>query len=220
LRDEPRVRLANQVNLVSALRVALLLLPEEFTEFDLYSTVAGLSYIGMPRKNNFNFVGDFRTLFPTENPLKVQNIVTKQVVHFRRLYWPLVDTLPNVTIAQDHVDPSHTILKQDFSPTYRAYMVAHLPSGFKSVLYQHYQQKFKIRLGDVIRGNAFDGEFEMKVAADNGLGVEMKRCIRETVGWVSFVQTAKGLFTAGVGRSVKYVLAKIGKWWSGKSSAQ
>jgi hypothetical protein len=46
LRDEPRVRLANQVNLVSALGVALLLLPEEFTEYDLYVTIAGLSYMG------------------------------------------------------------------------------------------------------------------------------------------------------------------------------
>ena len=58
----------------------------------------------------------------------------------------------------------------------------------------------------------------MKVAADDQLGVEMKKSIRETVGWVSFVQTVKGLFTAGVGRSVKYVLAKVGKWWSGKGS--
>lgn len=99
-------------------------------------------------------------------------------------------------------------------------MVARLPSGFKSVLYQHYQQKFKIRLGDVASGDAFDGEFEMKVAADDGLGVEIKRSIREIVGWISFVQTVKGLFTAGIGRSVKYVFAKVGKWWSGKSSSQ
>lgn len=56
----------------------------------------------------------------------------------------------------------------------------------------------------------------MKVAADERLRAEVKRSIRETVGWVSFVQTFKGLFTAGVGRSIKYVFAKIGKWWSGK----
>ena len=56
----------------------------------------------------------------------------------------------------------------------------------------------------------------MKVAADPGLGTEMKRSIRETVGWVSFVQTVKGLCTAGIARSVKYVFSKIGKWWGAK----
>lgn len=161
-------------------------------------------------------IGDFRTRLPTENPQKVQNIVTKQVVHFRRLYSPLLDTLPNLSLVQDSEDPSNTILKQDFSPTPRANMVARLPSSFKAILSRHYQRRFGIRLGEVERGNAFGGEFEMKVAADDQLGVEMKKSIRETVGWVSFVQTIKGLFTAGVGRSVKYVLAKIGKWWRGK----
>ena len=99
-------------------------------------------------------------------------------------------------------------------------MVARLPSGFKSILYRHYQRKFGIPLGQVENDNAFGGEFEMKVAADNGLRGEVKRSIRETVGWVSFVQTVKGLFTAGIGRSVKYVFAKIGKWWSGTSSVR
>lgn len=96
-------------------------------------------------------------------------------------------------------------------------MVARLPSKFKSILYRQYQRKFNISLGQIESGNAFGGEFEMKVAADEGLPQEMKRSIRETVGWVSFVQTIKGLFTAGIGRSVKYVFAKIGKWWNGKS---
>jgi translocator assembly and maintenance protein 41 len=97
-------------------------------------------------------------------------------------------------------------------------MVTHLPSGFKSILYRHYVQKFGIRLGDVAKGNAFGGEFEMKVAADDGLKVEVKRSIRETVGWVSFVETVKGLATAGVGRSIKYVYSKVGKWWTGKTA--
>ncbi|KMU71983.1 hypothetical protein CISG_00292 [Coccidioides immitis RMSCC 3703] len=40
LRDHPRVRLANQMNLLSAVRVALLLLPPDFTESQLYTTIA------------------------------------------------------------------------------------------------------------------------------------------------------------------------------------
>src|SRR5690606_3302891 len=49
LRDDPGVRLANQRNLLSALRVALLLLPETFTEHELYAAIAALSYTGDPR---------------------------------------------------------------------------------------------------------------------------------------------------------------------------
>ena len=46
LRQDPRVLLANQVNLASVLRVALLSLPEEFTEVQLWEKVAGVSYLG------------------------------------------------------------------------------------------------------------------------------------------------------------------------------
>ncbi|KAJ8105983.1 hypothetical protein ONZ43_g7217 [Nemania bipapillata] len=64
LRDDPRVRLSNQINLLSALRTALLLLPPTFTEQELYSTIAGISYLGDPRM-----------ALPTENPKKVSNII-------------------------------------------------------------------------------------------------------------------------------------------------
>lgn len=63
LRDHPQVRLANQHNLIAALRTAMLLLPPDFTESQLYSTIAGLSYLGDPRM-----------ALPTENKSKVANI--------------------------------------------------------------------------------------------------------------------------------------------------
>lgn len=47
LLDDPRIRLANQVNLASALRTSLLLLPEKFDEDDLFRQIAGISYKGM-----------------------------------------------------------------------------------------------------------------------------------------------------------------------------
>lgn len=46
IRPDARILLANQINLVSALRVALLMLPEEFTEVELWEQVAGISYAG------------------------------------------------------------------------------------------------------------------------------------------------------------------------------
>lgn len=46
IRPDARILLANQINLVSALRVALLMLPEEFTEVELWEQIAGISYAG------------------------------------------------------------------------------------------------------------------------------------------------------------------------------
>lgn len=40
------ISLAIQQNLVSAMKVALLLLPERFTVQELYKTIAGISYEG------------------------------------------------------------------------------------------------------------------------------------------------------------------------------
>ena len=84
LRDDARVRLANQVNLTEAVRVALLTLPEKFSESELFERIAGISY-----------TGDFRMIVG-ENPNKIQNIVQAQLAHFDRLYFGLLDDLPNV----------------------------------------------------------------------------------------------------------------------------
>lgn len=86
LRDDARVRLANQVNLTEAVRVALLTLPEKFNEEQLFEKIAGISY-----------VGDFR-MTVGENPNKVRNIVQAQLDHFNRLYYSLLDDLPNVAV--------------------------------------------------------------------------------------------------------------------------
>jgi len=53
IKDDPRVKLANQVNLASALRVALLTLPENFSERELYTRIAGLSYGGESSSETF-----------------------------------------------------------------------------------------------------------------------------------------------------------------------
>jgi hypothetical protein len=83
------VRLANQVNLTEAVRVALLTLPSEFSETELYERIAGISY-----------KGDFRMVIG-ENPNKVKNIVDKQLPHFRRVYSHLLEDLPNVAVLEN-----------------------------------------------------------------------------------------------------------------------
>lgn len=120
LRDDARVRLANQVNLTEAVRVALLTLPENFTEEELFYRIAGISY-----------QGDFRMVVG-ENPNKVKNIVSSQLENFHRLYFGLLDDLPNVAILNDGK------LQQSYNPRFRGLMVKKLPKTlYDKVLAQH-----------------------------------------------------------------------------------
>ncbi|KAG2140226.1 mitochondrial matrix Mmp37-domain-containing protein [Suillus bovinus] len=66
IKDDARVRLTQQVNLTSALRTALLMLAESFTQHELFETIAGMSYSGGPRM-----------VLPAENRGKVENMVSR-----------------------------------------------------------------------------------------------------------------------------------------------
>jgi translocator assembly and maintenance protein 41 len=101
-------------------RVALLSLPEKFTEEELFNRIASLSY-----------KGDFRMIIG-ENPNKVQNIVSSQMENFHRLYFGLLDDLPNVSIL------NNGNLQQSDNPRYRGLMVKKLPKTmYDKVLRQH-----------------------------------------------------------------------------------
>lgn len=223
LRDHPRVRLSNQMNLLSAVRVALLLLPPRFTEHQLYTTIAGISYRGDPRM-----------AFASENTNKVSNIVTGQMDYFRRLYAPLIDTLPNVRFHADHItsepawvdDPSLNVaLEQDMDPAKRGNMVRRLPPSFRQELYLQYQRLFgmpQAEFEDTVRDDPartprrFGGDFERRIAADHRLGGEVTAAIHKTVSWPSTVQSVKSLFTSGISRSWRYVREKRQKYFDSK----
>ncbi|KAK7206610.1 MMP37-like protein [Myxozyma melibiosi] len=225
LRDDPRVRLANQRNLFSVLRTALLLLPETFTEHELYSTIASISYTGDPRMQ----VG-------AENPQKVTNIVTNQIQHFHRLYAPLIDTLPNLQLsgAYDNISLSSDFisLKQDMDPVRRGNMVARLPTSFKQRLYDRYAKILSVdpsKYSTPVESAATEAnpgynhpsskilprlvgtEFDRMIAARADLPQEVSRAIIDTVKWPAAVQSAKGIATAGLSKGFKYLGEKFAK---------
>ncbi|KAF2864287.1 mitochondrial matrix Mmp37 [Piedraia hortae CBS 480.64] len=236
LRDNPRMRLANQVNLISALRIALLMLPEKFTERELYERIASLSYLGDPRMNSY---------FAAENPNKVKNIVGAQLPGFRQLYVPLIENLPNVEFSDSRTPTRpawekedairHTganpqlddvvggedglTLSQDMNPTKRGNMVRRLPNAFRRKLYFQYKKAFHIpgsAFSDVLKDEQVGdrregGEFERRVASQEDLTSVLSECVRRTVSWPSTSQSIKGLFTAGLSRSWEYYRAKRAK---------
>ncbi|TVY83074.1 Phosphatidate cytidylyltransferase [Lachnellula suecica] len=231
LRDDPRVRLSNQVNLLSALRTALLLLPPSFTEQELYGTIASISYMGDPRM-----------VLPTEDPSKVANIVGNNLPHFRRLYAPLIDNLPNVQFNDSRCsDPdwvsdasANVRLTQDMDPVRRGNMVRRLPKSFRSKLYFQFQKKFQIPQlefnkmleaasdEDATRINRREGGgFERRIA--NGpaedLRNEVRGVIKRTIGWPSTSQSLKSFLTAGVSRSWRYMGEKMANYQKGKRKA-
>lgn len=203
LRDEPRARLVNQSNLLSAVRTALLILPEEFTELDLYSTIAGISYMG-----------DAKAAV-RQNREKVGHIVTHQFLNFRNLYSPLLDLLPNVSLtSSSHMKLEGTeipvaLMKQDMDPVRRGNMVCRLPSEFRKNLYMRYQSKFKsassigsldnMSSNELIQGTLFDQE----IAADPNLTSSVSKAVHSTVFWPSLAESSKEFITAGFGRTVR-----------------
>ncbi|PGH09213.1 hypothetical protein AJ79_05742 [Helicocarpus griseus UAMH5409] len=230
LRDHPRVRLANQVNLLSAVRVALLLLPPKFTEQQLYSTIAGISYMGDPRM-----------AFAAEDPRKVNNIVSSQITNFRRLYAPLIETLPNVAFNDpqcsepDWVDnPEVNVnLAQDMDPFKRGNMVRRLPKSFREKLYFQFQSRYQIPRAEfdkmMQRANDEDpervhrrigGQFEQRIAADEHLKEEVSKSIRQTISWPSTSQSIKSLFTAGLARGWRYLREKQQKFAASKRESK
>ncbi|KAK3307320.1 mitochondrial matrix Mmp37-domain-containing protein [Chaetomium strumarium] len=230
LRDDPKIRLANQMNLLSALRTALLLLPPNFTEEELYGTIAGISYLGDPRM-----------ALPTENPRKVKNIVGHNMPNFRRLYLPLIQTLPNVDFkdavfsTEDWIwdDTKNLRLAQDMDPVKRGNMVRRLPKAFRSRLYLQYQRKLAIPQDEFSKmmeesekedAIAFKrregGGFERRIAQDDPAELRhyIRTVIKRTISWPATTQSLKGPLTSGFSRTWRYLREKMHKYRQGREA--
>jgi len=218
--DEPTIRVANQRNLLSAVRCSLLLLPQIFTERELYSTIAGLSYQGDPRMT-----------YGSENPKKINNIVTHQIRNFRLLYHDLIMSLPNVSYADEKAihkpdwmdDPKLDLkLSQDMDVERRANMVRRLPKSFREKVYFLYQRKFAIpgrEFQEMLEASKDEdakgglkkpvgSDFDRRIAAEADVPQMITKAINQTVYWPSAVQSAKGILSAGPIRAWKYLQEK------------
>ncbi|KAG6831931.1 hypothetical protein H0H92_006532 [Tricholoma furcatifolium] len=192
IKDDARVRLTQQVNLTSAVRAALLTLPHEFPEDALFERIAGISYNGDPRM-----------WLPAENRSKVQNIVRKQGPQFKELYHRLAVGLPGV-----HWPIGETVVRQDISPLTRAALLKKLPSNLLKGVREHWARTSDVPM------EADESAFFSRLAGDEKLSQVLTQEMGTIVRYPAAVQSVKGIASAGIGKSVKYSMAKIGKWWS------
>ncbi|KAL8279567.1 hypothetical protein RQP46_008129 [Phenoliferia psychrophenolica] len=224
LHDDARVRLANQVNLASAMRTSLLLLPESFTEVQLFETIAGLSYRG-----------DFR-MAVGENPLKVRNIVRAQLGDFRRLYGGLLKSFWKTVFvigekpAEGGVGVQR-LMRQDMSVARRAVLASKLPSGLRTKVVAYYERKWNLRhalagsdqstastatTAATIEAKVETESLELweRIVQDDEFADMLNKSIGQIVARPTFNQSLKGILAAGPLKSLRYIGPKLRKkWW-------
>ncbi|NWJ09889.1 TAM41 protein, partial [Crypturellus undulatus] len=171
-------------NLKSAVTAAFLMLPESFSEEDLYMQIAGLSYSG-----------DFRMIIG-EDKSKVQNIVKPSVPHFQKLYSNILQNCPQVVYKHrlGRLEASsflQYISKQqniDKSPEGQFSQLMALPRTL--------QQKIT-SLVDPPGKNRDVEEILMQVAHDPDCGFVVHQGVSGIVRSSSLAQSAKTVLTAG-----------------------
>ncbi|XP_030884783.1 phosphatidate cytidylyltransferase, mitochondrial isoform X3 [Mirounga angustirostris] len=189
MNENVALRSALDKNLKSAVTTAFLMLPESFSEEDLFIEIAGLSYSG-----------DFRMVVG-EDKTKVLNIVKPNIAHFRELYGNILQENPQVVykIQQGR-------LEIDKSPEGQFTQLMTLPKTL--------QQQIN-HIMDPPGKNRDVEETLLQVAHDPDCGEVVRLGLSAIVRPSSMKQSTKGIFTAGVKKSVVYSSLKLHKMWKG-----
>ncbi|CAF0757650.1 unnamed protein product [Rotaria sp. Silwood1] len=180
---------ALKTNLNSALHVALLLLPEEFTLKDLFLKITSLSY-----------QGDFR-MYIGENKNKISNIVLPQIDLFINLYSNLI--LNDTHLHWNKTRTLDTIVKQDVTPTAIFKRLLTLP--------KHVINNIMDSITLKTRQYQDTEEVIRKLCLSTQRTEKIEHAVRSIVKRSSLTQTFKGLLTAGFFRSTRYALEKLKK---------
>ncbi|XP_029456641.1 phosphatidate cytidylyltransferase, mitochondrial isoform X2 [Rhinatrema bivittatum] len=187
--ENGRLQTALASNLKSAVTAAFLMLPESFSEEDLYLQLAALSYFG-----------DFRMIIG-EDRSKVLNIVKPNMLRFQKLYNNILQECPDVVYKQHQGK-----LEIDKSPEGQLIQLMSLPKNLQQQI---------TALVDLPGKNRDVEEILLLVAQDPDCGLVIQQGICEIVKSSSVTQSVKGILTAGVRKSVYYSLKKVHKMWKG-----
>ncbi|XP_071296158.1 phosphatidate cytidylyltransferase, mitochondrial isoform X5 [Agelaius tricolor] len=194
--ENSRLQAALVSNLKSAVIASFLMLPESFSEEDLFLQIAGLSYSG-----------DFRMIIG-EDRFKVQNIVKPNIAHFQKLYSTILQDCPQVVYK-------HQLgrLQIDKSPEGQFTQLMALPKTL--------QQKITALVNPPGKNRDVE-EILLQVAHDPDCGYLVHQGISAIVRSSSIVQSAKTILTAGLSKSgrakksVIYSLKKLYKMAKGE----
>ncbi|XP_049327560.1 phosphatidate cytidylyltransferase, mitochondrial isoform X2 [Astyanax mexicanus] len=115
--ENGKLRAALVANLKSAINASFLMLPESFSEEDLFLQIAGLSYSG-----------DFRMVIG-EDKSKISNIVKDNMQHFRILYNNILQDCPQVVYKPQQGRLELQIFSQPWNSSCLGAQISHLFHG-------------------------------------------------------------------------------------------
>ena len=182
-----QLRSALRFNKESAIRAALLQLPESFEPSQLYKTITSLSYNGDPR------------MWFGEDKNKVGNIVTKQMDRFDQLYLPIIRMSPAFRESV-HFNETKRVLSQDCSPNVIFRNLKSLPKNVRRRLCETYGRQARTFECDVVLSS-----LSRNINCDKVLAKVLASIVLRS----SSSQSVKGLLTAGLLKSLKYSQRKL-----------
>ncbi|XP_028232503.1 phosphatidate cytidylyltransferase, mitochondrial-like isoform X2 [Glycine soja] len=189
--DNLDVNSTNSVNLRAAVSAALLLLPSEFTEEDLYAKVCSLSY-----------TGDIRMLF-AEDKNKVKKIVTGQFDLFHSMYKPFLEEYEAKKLLRLSSTANNQIhATQDCDLSVACALVSALPPSIRSQISKNGELT---ETGRVIH--------DTKVSAREVAANCLQRILRQRVMVSSARQAISGLLAVGGVNATRYLSKKVSKAW-------
>lgn len=193
--DNLDIKSSNSVNLRAAVSAALLLLPSEFTEADLYAKVCSLSYMG-----------DLRMLF-AEDKNKVKKIVTGQFDLFHLMYKPFLEEYEAKKLLRLSSTANHQIqVSQDCDLSVACSLVSALPPSIRSQMSMKQGEKMKLsETGRIMHDVAISSREE----AANCL----QRILKRKVMASSARQAISGLLAVGGINATRYLAKKVSKAW-------
>lgn len=188
-----KIQNALELNLQSAIHSALLLLPNEFSEFDFYCTITSLSYNG-----------DFRMIFG-ENKSKVKNIVKPQIENFRNLYKPTLDVFKSILNFSLTGDEHKVSWQQDKGPLVILQHLNQLPKHpIRRIVREWNRGRYRSDTEDVLRAVACSPRYQDIV----------RKSLADIVWQSSIKQSLKNIPTAGLKKSLSYSWSKALKTFS------
>lgn len=183
------LRHAIRFNKESAIRAALVQLPETFETSQLYKTITGLSYNG-----------DFRMIFG-EDKNKVNNIVAGQLEEFHQIYLPtlkLNQSFKNCVAWNE----TKSTFNQDTSPKTVLRHLKLLPSNVCNIICEEHGPIAKSLESDAILTSV-----SRSINCDKIVSHAISTIVRRS----SVSQSLKGLLTAGFLKSLRYSRGKLVK---------